>query len=493
MTPKKVPAPDPEAIEKSRLQRLEIDRAARWPVGIFIGSSLIWLILGSALAIAASIKLHDPTFLAENPWLTFGRVRPAHLNIVAYGWLSTAGIGIGLWILSRLCRAPIRDNRSLTLAAVLWNMGNAVGTWGILRGDSTAVEWLEYPTYAAPFLLVSFAFVTMESVGLIRRRPPGHIYISQWYIMAAFFWFPLIYFTAHGLLILAPVQAPAQPPINWWYAHNALGLWFTPIGLAAAYYLIPKIIGRPIHSYYLSIIGFWSLAFFYAWNGMHHLIGGPFPAWLITASVVASIMMFIPVITVAINHHFTMVGHFKKTIYSPTLRFVVFGAMCYTLASLQGSTMAIRPLNSITHFTHYTVAHAHLGAYGFATMVFFGSIYYIMPRLLEREWPSRFLIRVHFWCCAIGFIAYWCFLSWGGVLQGLALNKDTTPFLEIVANTMPYLKLRTVSGSLMTLGHLAFFTSFCWMIIRHRTSTGEPTLFTKRIPDTDPDPIPVHE
>jgi len=167
---------------------------------------------------------------------------------------------------------------------------------------------------------------------------------------------------------------------------------------------------------------------------------------------------------------------------------VVFGAMCYTLASFQGSTMAIRSLNGITHFTHSTIAHAHLGAYGFASMVFFGSIYYIMPRLLEREWPSRLLIRVHFWSCAIGFIAYFIFLSWGGILQGLEMNQKETPFLDIVALTMPYLKLRTVSGSLMTLGHLAFFVSFFWMIASHRASTGEPTLFTKRIPD--PDPIP---
>lgn len=189
MNSKNITGQNPEEIEKSRQQRLEIDRAARWPVGIFLGSSIVWLILGSVIAIAASVKLHDPEFLAQNAWLTFGRVRPAHLNIVAYGWLSTAGIGIGLWILSRLCRAPIRDNRSLTLAAILWNLGNAVGVWGILRGDSTAVEWLEYPTYAAPFLLASFAFVMLEAVGLIRRRPPGHIYISQWYIMAAFFGF----------------------------------------------------------------------------------------------------------------------------------------------------------------------------------------------------------------------------------------------------------------------------------------------------------------
>lgn len=471
-----------DSIEQSRLQRLEIDRAARWPVGVFIGSSIIWLLFGSLIAIAASIKLHDPAFLSENPWLTFGRVRPAHLNAVAYGWLSTAGIGIGLWILSRLCRVPIEDHRSLTLAAVLWNVGNAVGTWGILRGDSTAIEWLEYPSYAAPFLLVSFTFVMMTSVNLIRRRAPGHIYISQWYVMAAFFWFPALYFTAHGLLVLAPVQAPAQPPINWWYAHNALGLWFTPIGLAAAYYLIPKIIGAPIHSYYLSAIGFWSLAFFYAWNGMHHLIGGPFPAWLITASVVASVMMFVPVVTVAINHHFTMRGHFKDLIYSPTLRFVVFGAMSYTLVSFQGSLMAIRSLNHITHFTHYTVAHAHLGAYAFASMVFFGAIYYIMPRLLATEWPSRQLIRVHFWSSAVGIAIYFIGLSYGGWLQGLALNQDTTPMLEIVQMTLPYLKSRTIGGTLMTIGHLAFAISFVWILFARRSEASEPTLFAPRRP-----------
>jgi cytochrome c oxidase cbb3-type subunit 1 len=468
---------NPESIEKSRLQRLAIDRAARWPVGVFLSSSLVWLLLGSFIAIVASIKLHDPAFLAENPWLTFGRVRPAHLNMVAYGWLSTAGIGIGLWILSRLCRAPIEDHRSLTLAAILWNVGNAVGTWGILRGDSTAIEWLEYPTYAAPFLLVSFTFVMLSAVNLIRRREPGHIYISQWYVMAAFFWFPALYFTAHGLLVLAPVQAPAQPPINWWYAHNALGLWFTPIGLAAVYYLIPKIIGKPIHSYYLSAIGFWSLAFFYAWNGMHHLIGGPYPAWLITASVIASIMMFIPVITVGINHHFTMRGHFKALVYSPTLRFVVFGAMSYTLVSIQGSLMAIRAVNSVTHFTHYTVAHAHLGAYAFASMVSFGAIYYIMPRLLAKEWPSRWLIALHFWPSAVGIAIYFIGLTYGGWIQGMEMNKGETPFMEIIQLTIPYLKSRTIGGSLMTLGHVAFAISFVWMLFARPRQNSSPTLF----------------
>jgi len=215
---------------------------------------------------------------------------------------------------------------------------------------------------------------------------------------------------------------------------------------------------------------------------MHHLIGGPYPAWLITASVVASVMMFIPVITVAINHHFTMIGHFRDLLYSPTLRFVVFGAMSYTLVSFQGSLTAIRGINHVTHFTHYTIAHAHLGAYAFASMVFFGAIYYIMPRLLEREWPSRWLIRLHFWPSALGITIYFVMLSWGGVLQGIELNQKTTPFLEIVADTLPYLKWRSIGGGLMTLGHLALLASFAWMLMARGRKGSEPTLFAKRKP-----------
>ena len=473
-------APD---IHESRQARLEIDRAALKPVGLFIGSSLIWLLLGSALAIAASIKLHNPSFLAGADWLTFGRVRPAHLNTVAYGWLSTAGIGIGLWMLSRLCRVPIKDHASLTLAAVFWNLGNAIGTWGILRGDGTSIEWMEYPAYATPPLLISFGFVMLSAISLVRRRAPGHIYVSQWYILAAFFWFPLLFITCQGLLIWKPVQAPAQGAINWWFAHNALGLWFTPIALGSIYYLIPKVIGKPIHSYYLSVIGFWSLAFFYAWAGMHHLIGGPYPAWLISASVVASVMMFVPVITVAINQHMTIKGHFAAVRTSPTLRFIVFGGMSYTLVSFQGSLMAIRSVNHVTHFTHYTIAHSHLGAYAFASMVFFGAIYYIMPRLLEREWPSAWLIRGHFWCCAIGVIWYVLALTIGGVLQGIELNMKDTPFAEIVQLTLPYLRARSWAGSLMTLGHIFFAISFVWMLCRRPREASSPTLLGKPYPN----------
>jgi len=247
-----------------------------------------------------------------------------------------------------------------------------------------------------------------------------------------------------------------QAATNWWFAHNVLGLWFTPIGLAAVYYLLPKVLGRPIHSYYLSILGFWTLALFYNWAGTHHLIGGPLPAWLITVGIVGSLMMVIPVTTVAINHHMTTRGHFHRLRTSPTLRFIVFGAMSYTVVSFQGSLQSLRWFNEVTHFTHYTVAHAHLGVYAFFTMAMFGSIYYIAPRLTGREWHSAALIKVHFWGTALGILLYWIGLSFGGVVQGLRLDDPDVPFLDVVSGTLPFLWSRTCAGVLITVGHVAF-------------------------------------
>jgi cytochrome c oxidase cbb3-type subunit 1 len=265
-----------------------------------------------------------------------------------------------------------------------------------------------------------------------------------------------------------------------------LGLWLTPIALATAYYLIPKVLGRPIHSYYLSVIGFWALALFYNWAGVHHLIGGPVPAWVISAGTVASVMMVIPVIVTAINHHLTVVGCHKEGWASPTIRFVVFGAINYTVVSLFGSAMALRGVNEVTHFTHYTVGHAHHGVYGFFTMIMFGAVYYMMPRLLFREWRNAFLIKVHWWMCGMGLILMVAALQIGGWFQGLqmnALSEDGTPlysFIQVVENTKPWLWLRSLSGLMIVVGHFAFAINVFWMVFSPRTQdkVTQPTLLT---------------
>jgi cytochrome c oxidase cbb3-type subunit I len=468
-------APMPEGVSP-QAERAEIDASTRGPVLFFFGSAIFWLLVGSVFALIAAIKMHAPDFLSAWGPLAFGRVRPVHHNLVVYGWATCAGIGVGIWLMARLCRARLVGGGILIVAAIVWNLGVLIGAVGILLGDSTSIEWLEFPTYATPLLFCAYALIAIWAVVMFRFRKPGHVYVSQWYLLGAFFWFPWLYATAQILLLLQPVQGSVQAAVNWWFAHNVLGLWFTPIGLAAVYYMIPKVIGRPIYSYYLSIIGFWTLALFYSWNGMHHLIGGPIPAWMVSASVVASIMMVIPVITVAINHHLTMVGHFEMLKYSPTLRFTVFGAMAYTVVSLQGSAMAIRSWNATLHFTQHTIGHSHLGMYGFFTMVMFGAIYYIVPRLVQWEWPSARMIRIHFWCTAVGILAMVLVLSVAGLIQGLALMDAKVSFAAVTNLTKFFLGVRTLTGLIIFVGHLVFAASFIMILLKLGPQRDEPTL-----------------
>jgi cytochrome c oxidase cbb3-type subunit I len=473
-----------------RAELSAIDASTKLPAIFFLASSILWLIAGTVFALIASFKMHSPEFLGEIEWLTFGRVRTLHLNAVIYGWSVNASFAVAFWLMARLSRSELRHGGILLAAGSLWNIGVTIGLAGIALGDSTSIEWLEFPAYATPILFVAYALVGAWAVITFRFGRSPHIYVSQWYILAALFWFPWLYSVAQIMMIFAPARGTVQGLVNWWFAHNVLGLWFTPIGLAAVYYFLPKVLGKPIHSYYLSVLGFWSLAIFYNWAGVHHLIGGPVPVWVQTAGIAASFMMVVPVIVTAINHHLTMVGSFAALKYSPTLRFMVFGAVCYTLTSLQGSSMAIRSWAELTHFTHYTVGHAHAGMYAFFTMVMFGAIYYIVPRVLLKEWPSARLISLHFWASALGIIGYVVSISVGGVFQAYAMNvvqpdePTIVPFLSsgevkgIIEITMPYLKARTHSGLLIALGHVAFAINFVWILVAKRpVGATAPTLF----------------
>jgi cytochrome c oxidase cbb3-type subunit 1 len=475
-----IPAAAFEDRRQYAFERAAIDRSTRLPVLVFFGSAVFWLLLGTVAGLVSSIKMHSPDFLADRAWLTFGRVRPLHLNTVTYGWASMAGVGVAVWLMARLCRTELRHPWLLVAAAALWNVGVLVGSVGILAGHSEGIEWLEYPRYTPPILAAALAIVVVWTLAMFRERRERHVYVTQWYLYAALFWFPWLYTVVTLLTIYQPVRGVVQASTNWWFAHNVLGLWLTPIGVGAAYYLIPKVIGRPIHSYYLSIVGFWALALFYNWLGIHHLIGGPVPTWLVTVSIVGSMMMVVPVGAVAVNHHLTMVGYFHLLRYSPTLRFIVFGAMNYTIVSVQGSIESLRSVNEVTHFTHYTVGHAHWGVYAFYTMIMFGAMYYIVPRLTGWEWASAGLIKVHFWCTAVGILAYVIALSIGGWFQGLALNDPNVPFVSVVRWTMPYLVTRTWAGSLIAVGHVAFAVLFVMNVLRYGQRRRGATLFAER-------------
>lgn len=431
----------------------ELDLSARKPIIFFIISSILWLVVGSFLGLVVSYKFHSPEFLVEYDFFTFGKLRPLHLNIIAYGWLSFAALGVSMWLVPRLTKVRLQGTRILYAAGVLWNIGVLFGCIGILFGYSDGLEWLEFWWPIDILLAIAGGMVAIPVLRTVYKSNEEHIYVTLWYTICAFIWFPVLFIIANSHFFHSGVQ---QAIANWWFAHNVLGLWVTPLGLGTIYYLLPKITGRPIASYQLSLFGFWGLALFYSQVGMHHLLGGPIPTWIANLSIVMSVGMIIPVVTVAINHHTSAFRQLHIVKKSVVLRFIVFAAMSYTVSSIQGSLHALRTLNYITHFTHYTVSHAHLGLYGFTTMAMFGGIYFALPRLVQRNWKHPGLLNLHFWLAAIGIAIYAVGLGIGGFLQGLELTDHSSSFEASVKVTIPYLVSRSVGGTLMLCSHLVF-------------------------------------
>lgn len=467
-------AATPVQYQQELAARIKADRSSAFVSFVFLSCAVIWLIIGSLAGLTSSIKLHEPHWLVEQAWLTFGRLRTIHLNVIAYGWSPMAALGIAHWMLPRLLKTPLQGARYAILGCLIWNAALLAGIGCIGAGISDGMEWLEIPWQVDIFIVLGGALMGIPLVYTLQARTVQHLYVSVWYMSAALFWFPLLFLIGNLPAVHFGVE---QATMNWWFGHNVLGLFYTPMALATVYYFLPKIIGQPVQSYNLSLLGFWTLAFFYGQVGGHHLIGGPVPAWLITLSIVQSVMMIVPVLAFTWNQHCTMRGHFATLIYSPSLRFIVLGGMMYTLSSLQGAIEALRSVNTITHFTHFTVAHAHLGLYGFFTMVMFGAIYFVMPRVMAWEWPYPGLIAAHFWLVVLGFAIYFIGLSIGGWLQGLAMLDAARPFMESVTVTIPYLKARTLGGALMTLGHLIFAGHFLAMVVRHGPARTSAALF----------------
>lgn len=453
--------------------RKKADQSSRVPVLLFLISAVIWLLIGSAAGLLSSFKMHLPDLLSTIPELTFGRVRPIHLNAVVYGWGSMAGIGIILWLLPRLLKTELVGRRYATSAGVIWNIAMVIGAYGILTGLTDGMEFLEVHWTTDILFVFAGGLVAVPLFLTLMRRNVQHFYVSGWYFSAALIWFPVLFFVGN---IPEVFSGTGQAIVNWWFGHNVLGLWVTPIAVGTAYYLIPKILGVPVYSYRLSLVGFWALALFYSQVGIHHLLGGPVPVWLQTLSIIQSVMMVVPVIAFCVNTHSILKGRYSSMKYSPTLRFVIVGAICYVLSSLQGSMEALRAVNYLVHFTHYTVGHAHLGLYAFFSMILFGAYYFILPRVIDWEWPYPKLISAHFWLVLIGITIYVVALTIGGIVQGIELKDPNVGFMQSMLVTIPYLKIRSFAGALMTLGHIIFVINLVAILLRRGKKSHAATL-----------------
>src|ERR1700737_5025499 len=295
--PLKQPAISATAGDVEQYERALIDASTRVPVLMFYASAMVWLLLGTLLAVIVSFTTHSPDWFSDVSFLTWGRLRPVLMNVMVYGWASMVGMGTAIWLMARLCRTTLRHPLIIVTGAWFWNIGVLLGVGGILAGDSTGYQWLEFPPYAAIVLFVAYSLIVSWAVLMFRFRRGDQIFITQWYLLGAFLWFPWLYAAAQLLLFVVPVQGVMQAAVDWWFANNLLFLWLGAIGLGTAYYMIPKVIGRPVYSYHLAAIGFWTYALFSSWTGMQHLIDGPIPAWMVTASIAAAILTIIPVVT----------------------------------------------------------------------------------------------------------------------------------------------------------------------------------------------------
>jgi cytochrome c oxidase cbb3-type subunit 1 len=483
MTATETSAPVDSNVTKHDLDRVEralIDASARVPVLFFYTTALTWLLAATAFGFISSVKLHQPELLSTFSWLTYGRVWPAYLNILTYGWASLAGIGTAIWITARLCRVPIRSPGLLILGGIFWNFAVTIGTIAILSGNSSGVEWLEYPRFSAAVLFMAYSLIAVWGVIMFRRRREGHTYITLWYFIAAFFWFPWMLGAAYLSVFVFHVHGVVQASVAAWYAHNVVALWLGSIGLGTIYYLIPKVVGRPVHSYHLASLGFWSFALFAGWTGATRLSGGPVPVWMVSAGTVACIMMLIPVATVTVNYVLTMRGQYNMVYHSPTIRFVFYGAFAWSLLNIIAVIASMRSVDRVTHFTHFIVAQMHLGLYAFFSMVIFGSMYYIVPRLVGCEWLSASFIRIHFWGSAYGIGLLIAMLIFGGVAEGMIWDDPNRTIAQVVQQTLPYLRGRTIAWLLIGAAHAFFSVHFLIMLLRMGRPGGTPTLFAEK-------------
>jgi cytochrome c oxidase cbb3-type subunit 1 len=466
--------------DQDALLRAGIDRSLRHPVMFFLTSGAAWLAVSILLGVIASAKVHSPGFLSACPLLTYGRVFPAHLNALVYGWGMQAAFAMIIWLMARLSRKECTMTGTILTAGHVWNLGVSLGVIGILLGHGTGMPWMEFPAFAWPVLLLSYFAIVIGSFIQFRVRPEGHVYISQWYLLAALLWFPWIYITANTLLHCIPGHPVMGAGINAWFRSAFIFLFFTPIALGAAYYLAPKVTGRPVFSYSLAKLGFWSLAVIAPWAGMQKLTGAPIPYFLPYLGASATALLFVPAAAAAANTLRTMLSSPETVAASPALRFTIAGitgliilAVAGVVLNLPGSTLRL------TQFTLSSYGYDILALYGFFTFVMFGATYFIVPRITRREWLSRRLIKMHFLFSVYGIITVTLVALFGGLLQGGGQEEWQQPWISAAAYAKPYAVAITFAWCLMLFSNIFFFIhlALMWMGLGRRST--HPTLLVR--------------
>lgn len=443
----------PIAVAKARVGPAAADDTAMTRlVFAYLAFATAWLVFGTLIGEYLGFKFSAPD-MEQVPWLSYGRLRPVHTNSVFWGWSSLAMIGLALYVV------PKTSNRrlfSLPLAWVsLWliNIAVLVGDVLLMAGiNNGGQEYREFVWPVQAVFAVGAILVAYNLIRTIADRGVHEIYISNWYIMGGFLW--TIVVLVIGYLPFYQQNPISETVIQGYFMHMGVGMWFTPIALGLTYYFLPKLLNKPIYSYSLGVLAFWTQMLFYTMIGAHHFVFAPIPWWIQTVAIIFSIGMVVTLAAGTANFLLTMRGSFRTIARSYSLPFILAGVLAYFFWSAQGSLEALRSLNVVWHFTQFTVAHSHLTMYGFVVFLLWGGIYGLMPRLTGREAP-QLLIGMHFWFAFIGLGLYGFALMIGGTMQGMSWIAQA-PFIESVVVMVPFWLWRAVGGTLMFTSHLIF-------------------------------------
>ncbi|HTN37360.1 MAG TPA: cbb3-type cytochrome c oxidase subunit I [Arachidicoccus sp.] len=437
----------------------ELSKLILW----FLGTATFWLLFGTSAGEYLGIKFVAPD--ADHlSWLSFGRLRPVHTNAVFWGWASLAMMGLAYYIVPRVGNNKLASMKLGWWTLILINLTVFCGTISLMAGINNGGG--EYREYIWPIMLpfgVALALTLINFLRTIARRKTKEIYIANWYIVAA-----IIFTIVIALVAYLPwwQNGLGETIAQGYYMHQGVGMWFMLFTLGVVYYFLPQQLNKPIYSYSLGILAFWTQILFYTLIGSHHFVFSPIPWWLQTVAIVGSMGMAIPVIAGTTNFLMTFKGAWHRISGSYTLPFFIVGIIFYFTGSMQGTAEAFRTTNLFWHFTDFTVAHSHLTMYGIICFFMWAGIYALVPRLTGKE-PPQILVGAHFWLALIGLLFYTVPLMYGSTLKGL-LWMQGKPFIDGVVLMAPYWLWRAVGGTLMWLSHLFFAYNFYRMVVRHR-------------------------
>lgn len=458
-------------------------------IGIII--AMTWGVVGMVVGDWVAWLLAFPDISPDYAWASFGRIRPAHTTGIIFGFGGNALIATSFHVMQRTCRTRIADNLSPWIVLAGYNLFCVLAVSGYFFGVTQSKEYAEPEWYADILLVIVWIIYFALYLRTLARRREPHIYVANWYYLAFILVVAMLHIVNNLALPIALNHSKSYSLFSgvqdalteWWYGHNAVAFFLTAGFLGMLYYFLPKRADRPIYSYRMSIIGFWGITFFYMWVGSHHLHYTALPQWVQTLGMTFSLMLLIPSWVSTFNALLTLNGAWHKVRDDATLRFMMVATVFYGLTTFEGSFMAIRSVNSLSHYTDWTVAHVHAGALGWVAMVTFGAFYYLVPLLWNKKGMySNRLIEVHFWLALSGILLYVISMWNSGVIQGVmwrTYNENGTltyPFIQTVAAMHPYYIARAVGGLLFLSGFLCGFYNII-RTIRMRSEASMPTPF----------------